>query len=176
MKFTETKIPGAFVIEIEPRGDERGFFARVFCAKEFKEHGIPTDLVQGNISWSRDAGTIRGMHYQVEPYAEDKLFRCTKGAIYQVIVDLRKDSPTYKQWVGTELNAENHRMLFVPKGCSNCVQTLLPDTEGSYFVTQFYTPTAEQGLRWNDPAFNINWPIKDAIVSDKDKAWPDFQG
>lgn len=175
MKFTKTNLNGAYIIDIEKREDERGFFARTFCANEFTEQGLETKFVQANMSFNYKKGTLRGMHYQKSPYEEDKLVRCTKGALYDVIIDLRKDSPTFKQWVGVELTEENRRALFVPKGFAHGFITLKDNTEINYLVTQFYTPEADSGVRFDDPAFNIEWPITPVSVSEKDKNHPDFK-
>lgn len=174
MKFTETKLPGAFIIDLEKRFDERGFFARTFCANEFAAHGLKTNMVQGNMSLSKLKGTLRGMHYQVDGAEEAKLIRCTKGAILDVIIDIRKDSPTYCQHIAVELNDENHTMLYVPEGFAHGFITLVDNIEVSYQVSQFYTPGKEKGIRWNDPLFGINWPIANPIVSEKDAVHPDY--
>lgn len=174
MIFAETKLPGAYLIDIEKRGDQRGFFARAWCQKEFEAHGLIRRVVQANISLSKRKGTLRGMHYQAAPYAEAKLVRCTRGAIYDAIIDLRPDSPTYMQWLGVELTAENYRMLYVPEGFAHGFQTLVDNTEVAYQVSQFYTPEAEGGVRYNDPAFGIEWPLEVQVISDKDKSWPDY--
>lgn len=172
MIFKETKLKGAYILELEKHGDERGFFARAWCQKEFEEHGLPTEMVQGNISRSRHAGTLRGMHYQRAPYGEDKLIQCTKGAIYDVIVDMRSDSPTYLDWLGVELTAENYKMLFVPKGFAHGYLTLEDGSEAFYLVSQFYAPGYEEGVRYDDPAIGIEWPREVEIVSEKDQSWP----
>jgi len=172
--FAETKLKGAFVIEIEKLEDERGFFARAWCQKEFEAHGLISQLVQANISYNKMRGTVRGMHYQKAPYAETKLVRCTRGAIYDVAIDLRQGSPTYKQWIGVELTAGNYRMLYVPEGFAHGYQTLEDDTEVFYQVSQFYSPEHERGVRYDDRAFRIEWPIDVQVVSDKDKSWPDY--
>ncbi|MCP4713364.1 MAG: dTDP-4-dehydrorhamnose 3,5-epimerase [Planctomycetes bacterium] len=174
MIFTETKLPGAFIIEIEKREDERGFFARAWCKNEFEAHGLNSDWVQANLGFSRTKGTLRGLHYQVAPYEEAKLMRCIRGAIYDVIIDLRPESPTYKQWLGVELSADNHKMLYIPAGFAHGYQALVDNTETFYQVSQFYTPGAEQGVRYNDSAFNINWPLEVQVISDKDKNCPDY--
>jgi dTDP-4-dehydrorhamnose 3,5-epimerase len=175
MIFTETKLDGAFLIDIEERTDERGFFARSWCQKEFEQHGLMPRVVQANISFNHKKGTVRGMHYQASPYEETKLVRCTRGAIYDVIVDLRKGSPTYCQWLSAELTADNRRMLFVPEGYAHGFQTLTDATEVCYQVSQFYTPGAERGARFNDPAFSIRWPLDVTVISEKDANWADFQ-
>jgi len=170
MIFTETKLKGAFIIEIKKIEDERGFFGRSYCQTEFKEHGLNTNVVQANVSYNKKKGTLRGLHMQLPPYDETKLVRCTKGSLYDVIVDLRKDSPTFKQWIGVELTADNYRMLYVPEGFAHSFITLEDETEATYQVTQFYTAGAERGFRWNDPAFNIQWPIEPVIISEKDRS------
>jgi len=175
MIFTETKLNGAYVIEIQKLEDIRGFFARVWCKNEFETHGLISHLTQTNISFSKKEGTLRGMHYQVEPNQESKLIRCTKGAIYDVIIDLRPNSPTYKKWLGVELTAENYNMLYVPEDFAHGFQTLEDDTEVVYQVSQFYSPQSERGVRYNDPAFGIRWPIEVQVVTDKDKNWADYR-
>ena len=176
MKFTPTKLKGAYIIDIEKREDERGFFARTFCANEFSEYDLENKFVQANMSFNYKKGTLRGMHFQKAPYGEDKLVRCTKGSLYDVIIDLRPGSETFKQWIGVELTEENRRALFVPKGFAHGFITLEDNTEINYLVTQFYTPAADSGVRYNDPAFNIAWPVKVTSVSEKDKNHPDFEG
>jgi dTDP-4-dehydrorhamnose 3,5-epimerase len=177
MLFTETELPGAYVIDLERREDERGFFARAWCADEFAEHGLSTRLVQANLSFNARKGTVRGMHFQVEPHAEDKLVRCTRGSIYDVIIDLRPESSTFKRWLGVELDADSRRALYVPQGFAHGYQTLVPETETFYQVSEYYTPEAEGGVRWNDPAFGIEWPDPaNAFLSEKDRNWPDFAG
>ena len=175
MIFTETPLRGAFTIDIEPRTDARGFFARAWCQNEFKAHGLSTDLVQANLSFNPARGTLRGLHYQVAPYEEAKLVRCIRGAIYDVIVDLRRESPTYLQWYGVELTTDTRRALYVPAGCAHGFQTIQEDTEVFYQVTQAYTPEAERGVRWDDAAFGIIWPKTDTRnISPKDQSWPPF--
>jgi dTDP-4-dehydrorhamnose 3,5-epimerase len=175
MIFSHTPIQGSFLIDIEPRSDERGMFARVFCRREFDAIGITTDFVQANVSICAKRGTIRGLHWQKAPHGEPKLFRCTRGEIFEASVDLRPESPTYRQWFGIRLDAYNHRMLFVPAGCANGYQALTDDAEVTYFAGAFYTPEAERGMRWNDPSFMIDWPVLDGvIVSPKDASWPDY--
>ena len=177
MIFTETELPGAYVIDLERREDERGFFARAWCAEEFAEHGLSTKLVQANLSFNLRKGTLRGMHFQVDPHAEAKLVRCTRGAVYDVIVDLRPGSDTYKRWVGIELDADSRRAVYVPEGFAHGYQTLEPETETFYQVSEYYTPEAEGGVRWDDPAFGIEWPDPaNALMSEKDRSWPDFRG
>jgi dTDP-4-dehydrorhamnose 3,5-epimerase len=175
--FEETRLPGAFVIELERREDDRGFFARTFCANEFGDHSLETSLVQANMSWNPRQGTLRGMHFQHPPHAEVKVIRATRGAIYDVIIDLRPESETFKHWIGVELSADNRRALYVPERFAHGFQTLVPDTEVHYLVTEYYTPEAEGGVRWNDPAFGIEWPDpQHAFLSEKDAGWPDFPG
>jgi len=174
MIFTETKLKGAFIIEPERLEDERGFFARTWCEKEFKEHGLNPRLVQCNISFNVSRGTLRGMHYQAPPFEEAKLVRCTAGAIYFVIVDLRKNSPTFKQHSGIVLNAESRNMLYVPEGFANGFLTLEDNIEIFYQMSEFYAPGYERGFRWNDPAFAIQWPEEVRVISDRDKNYPDF--
>jgi dTDP-4-dehydrorhamnose 3,5-epimerase len=174
MIFSPLRLPGAFVIDLEPRRDERGFFARTWCQREFEAHGLTTQMVQANLSHNLRAGTLRGLHYQANPFAEAKLVRCTRGAIWDVIVDVRPDSPTQRQWLGVELTAENYRMLYVPEGFAHGFLTLVDDVEVSYQVSQFYTPGAERGLRWDDPALSITWPQPVRVISEKDARWPDY--
>ncbi len=175
MKFTETRLKGAFVIDLEKREDDRGFFARTFCKNEFGEQGLETDFVQGNMSSNSKKGTLRGLHRQVDPQQEVKVIRCTKGAIYDVIVDLRKDSSTYKQWLGIELTDENYKMLYVPKDFAHGFITMKENSEVMYLVSEFYTPGAESGLRYNDPAFNIKLPIRVEVISQKDANWENYE-
>jgi len=172
MIFTPTQLSGAYLIDLEPHPDERGFFARAWCQHEFEEHGLNGRLAQVNVSYNKKQGTLRGMHYQVRPYAETKLLRCTRGAIWDVIVDLRPGSPTYHQWLGAELTADNRRMLFVPEDFAHGYLTLSDETEVMYQVSEFYTPNAERGLRWDDPALAIEWPAPVQVISDKDARWP----
>ena len=174
MIFTETQLAGAFLIDLEPRRDERGFNARAWCRREFEARDLVPDIMQANVIFNHRAGTLRGLHYQVAPAAETKIFRCIKGAIFDVIIDLREGSPTYKQWFGTELNAASRRMLYVPRGFAQGFITLTDETELLYQVSAFYTPACERGLRYDDPAFGIEWPLQPSVVSEKDKRWPDF--
>lgn len=175
MLFTETKLKDAFIIDLEHREDPRGFFARTFCAKEFEEHGLKPTVAQCNLSFNHKKGTLRGMHYQVPPAAETKLIRCTQGAIYDVIIDMRPDSPTYMQHIGVELTAENRRALYVPEMFAHGYLALTDGAEVGYQVGEFYTPGYERGLRYDDPAFGIEWPIDITVISDKDAAWPLFE-
>lgn len=174
MKFTETDLPGAYIIDPERLEDDRGFFARTWCQNEFSKYSLTDNFVQANIAYNKHKGILRGMHFQTEPYQEDKLVRCTSGAIVDVIIDLRPESPAYTRWVAVELTGKNRRMLYVPKGFAHGYQTLEADSEVFYQVSQFYTPQAEQGVRWDDPRFSIQWPDDERIISDKDKNWPDY--
>jgi dTDP-4-dehydrorhamnose 3,5-epimerase len=174
MHFDETTIPGAYLIDLEKRGDDRGFFARAFCEKEFAAHQLVTQFVQVNDSLSTLRGTLRGMHYQLAPKAETKLVRCIRGALYDLILDLRRDSPTFGHSFGAELTATNRRMMYVPKGFAHGFITLADDTEALYFVDEFYAPDCERGLRWNDCQFGLAWPIPPVVLSDKDANHPDF--
>src|SRR4030066_2028723 len=174
MIFERTKLRDTYLIEIEKRSDQRGFFARMWCRKEFEKHGLVSHVVQTNISYNSKKGTIRGLHFQIDPYQETKLVRCTRGAIYDVIIDLRPDSPTYGEGTGVELSADNYMMLYVPENFAHGFQTLADNTEVIYQVTEFYTPGSERGLRYDDPAFGIVWPLPASIISDKDKSWPAF--
>ncbi|MET0373109.1 MAG: dTDP-4-dehydrorhamnose 3,5-epimerase [Rhizorhabdus sp.] len=172
MIFHKTTLQDAWLIDLEPRGDARGMFARTMCAQEFAAHGLLTDYVQQNMSVSADKGTIRGMHYQRPPYTEAKLVRCVRGAILDVIVDMRSGSPTYLKHEGFELSAENRRQLYVPPGFAHSFQTLVDDIEVSYLVTAPYTPEAEGGVRYSDPLLGIVWPLPVSTISDKDANWP----
>ena len=175
MIFKETKLKGAFVIEPEKHEDERGFFERTWCQKEFKVHRLNPNTVQANIAFSLQKDTLRGMHYQINPYQEAKLVRCIRGAVFDVVIDLRPDSITYCEWLGVELSSENHKMLYVPEGFAHGYQTLENNSEVFYLVSQFYTPDAERGVRWDDPVFDIEWPkTSDLVISEKDKNWPDY--
>jgi len=174
MIFTATPLGGAYLIDIERREDERGFFARAWCKQEFEAHGLAARPVQANVSYNKKRGTLRGMHYQIAPHQETKLVRCTRGAIWDVIVDLRPDSPTYRQSIGAELTADNRRMLFVPENFAHGFITLDDDVEVTYQVSQFYSPGAERGFRWNDPALGLHWPIPVQVISEKDAHWPDL--
>lgn len=174
MKFTPTELAGAFIVDLERREDARGWFARTYCAREFEAHGLPTHMVQTNMSLTRQAGTLRGMHYQVEPHGEDKLVRCVRGAIWDAIVDIRPQSPTYCRWIGVELSEANGRALLVPKGFAHGFVTLTDDAAVTYQVSEFYTPASEGGARHDDPAFGIRWPVPVRDMSDKDRNWPDF--
>jgi dTDP-4-dehydrorhamnose 3,5-epimerase len=174
MIYDAIEIAGAHIVELERRADNRGFFARAWCRDEFNEQGLPNRMVQMNISFNRYKHTLRGFHYQVAPYQEDKLLRCVRGALHDVLLDVRPESPTFMRHTAVELSAANYRMLLVPKGCANAFLTLTDETEVTYLVSNFYTPAAERGVRWNDPAFRIDWPAEPAIISDKDRTWPNF--
>jgi dTDP-4-dehydrorhamnose 3,5-epimerase len=174
MKFVPTTLQGAYVIEVEPREDERGFFARAWCQREMAEHGLDPKVVQCNLSFNHTRGTVRGMHYQLAPHQESKLVRCLRGSIFDVIIDLRPESPTYAKWFGVELSAEKRNMLFVPEGFAHGYQTLGDDTEVFYQVSEFYQPGSEAGIRWDDPSFSIQWPIQATLISAKDRGHPDF--
>jgi len=175
MIFTETTLKGAFVIELEKHEDERGFFARTFCRKEFEAHGLNPNLVQCNISFNKKKGTLRGMHYQVEPHQEAKIVTCIRGAIYDVIIDLRPDSPTYCQWFAMELSAKNYKMLYVPEGFAHGFQTLEDNAVVFYQMSEFYHPECVRGVRWDDSAFGIRWPLSNRVVSKRDLSYPDFR-
>lgn len=172
MKFFETALSGAYVIEMEPINDERGFFARSFCRDEFARQGLNTGLVQCGVSFNEKKGTLRGMHFQSKPYQEAKLVRCTKGAIYDVILDLRLGSPSFKRWFATELTGENRKMLYIPEGVAHGFQTLADETEVFYQMSEFYHPGSACGVLWDDPAFGIAWPPGGKIISDKDRSFP----
>ena len=172
MHFSETSIAGAMVIDPSPRSDERGRFMRAWCTREFSEHGIDFLPLQANMGHSVRRGTTRGMHFQVEPAPEAKLVRCTKGAMFDVVLDLRPGSPTYGKWHGIELTASNGRMLYLPEFCAHGYQTLEDDTEMHYMTSAFYTPDAVRGVRFDDPAFDIQWPLEATVVSEQDLNWP----
>ena len=174
MRFTETALKGAFIIEPDRIEDERGFFARTFCIQEFEKHGLNPNLVQCSVSFNTKKGTLRGMHYQVKPHEEIRLVRCTRGALYDVILDLRIDSPTFKKWTAVELTAENRTMMYIPEGFAHGFQTLEGNTEVFYQMSEFYHPECARGVRWDDPAFSIQWPPDDRIISVKDLAYTDF--
>jgi dTDP-4-dehydrorhamnose 3,5-epimerase len=174
MIFTKTALAGATIIDVERREDARGYFGRIYCEHEFQANGLPARMVQANVSVTHRAGTLRGMHYQLPPYAEDKLVRCVRGAIWDAIVDIRPDSPTYCRWIGVELSEASERMLLVPKGFAHGFVTLTDDAVVNYLVSEFYTPAAEAGARHDDPAFAIEWPAPVLAMSDRDRGWPDF--
>lgn len=168
MRFVETGLAGAYIVEPEPIADERGLFARTFCQNEFADHNLLTTFVQCNVSFNHQKGTVRGMHYQVEPYPETKLVRCTQGTIFDVIVDMRSESDTYLQWVGVELNAEKRTMLYIPAGFAHGFQTLEANTEVFYQMSEFYHAECAGGVRWNDKAIKVEWPLPITIISEKD--------
>jgi dTDP-4-dehydrorhamnose 3,5-epimerase len=174
MIFTETKLKGAYLIDLDKHEDERGFFARAWCMDEFAEHGLNQRFVQCNISFNKKRGTLRGMHYQAAPYEETKLVRCTMGALYDVIIDLRSDSPTFKEWFSVELTAQNHRALYVPEGFAHGFQTVVDNTEVFYQMGEFYHPECTRGVRWDDPAFGIEWFSDPLILSRQDREYADF--
>jgi dTDP-4-dehydrorhamnose 3,5-epimerase len=173
--FTKTTLKDAWIIDLEKRGDDRGFFARTMCVDEFAAHGMDLEYLQQNVSVSVHKGTLRGMHFQKPPFAETKLVRCLKGAIVDIIIDLRPDSPTYMKWEAFELNDQNYRQLYVPKDFAHGFQTLTDNVEVSYLVAGKYAPAEEGGVRHDDPAFKIQWPLEPTVMSDKDKAWPAYQ-
>ncbi len=176
MIFTETRLDGAYVIEVEPIADERGLFARVWCERELAEHGLDVRVSQSSIAFNNVAGTLRGMHWQEPPHAEVKLVRCIRGALYDVGVDLRPASPTFRGWVGVELTADNRRAFYLPDGFAHGYQTLAPGTEVLYQMSAPYAPEAARGFRWNDPSFGIDWPLESpAVISARDAGWPDYQ-
>ena len=172
--FVETELPGAYLVEPEKREDERGFFARTWCEREFREHNLNPLTVQCNISFNKRKGTLRGMHYQVAPAAEAKLVRCTQGAIYDVIIDLRQESATFKRYLSVRLTAQNYKMLYVPEGFAHGFQALEDNSEVFYQMSEYYAPQCARGVRWNDPAFGIHWPIVEPILLDRDRNYPDF--
>ena len=174
MKFLETPLSRAFLIDLEPHGDDRGSFARAFCKKEFAAQGLSPEFVQVNNSVSSLRGTLRGMHYQLPPCAETKLLRCVRGSVWDVIIDLRPNSPTFRQWYGAELSGANRRAMYVPKGFAHGFISLVDDVEVMYFVDEYYAPDHERGIRWNDPTFKIEWPIQPVVISEKDRGHPDF--
>ena len=175
MVFVETKLQGVFIIEAGRIEDERGFFARTFCQHEFAAHGLNSQVAQCSMSFNKKKGTLRGMHYQVAPYEEAKIVRCTAGAIYDVAVDLRPHSPTFKHWVASELTEDNGKVLYIPDGCAHGFQTLMDDAEVCYQISEFYHPESARGARWNDPAFGIEWPLPNRpIMSDRDRSYADF--
>jgi dTDP-4-dehydrorhamnose 3,5-epimerase len=175
MRFTETSVGGAYLIDPEPKGDDRGFFARLWCRDEFEARGLSATFVQCNDSFSAHRGTLRGLHYQIAPFQEAKLVGCIRGAVFDVVVDLRPQSPTFARWFGVTLTASNRTMLYVPEGCAHGYLTLEDGSEVVYPVSQAYRPEAERGIRWNDPTFNIDWPYPGPLtVSPKDRQWPDY--
>ena len=174
MIFSPTKIFQALNVEIEKKEDERGFFGRTYDINEFEKNGLNSKIVQCNVNFTKKKGTLKGLHYQLKPFEEVKLIRCTKGSVYSVTVDVRPNSPTYKQWESVILSDNQYVWRYIPEGCANGIQTLEDDTELIYQVSQFYSPEHECGIRWNDPTFQIEWPLPVSIISEKDKSWPNF--
>jgi dTDP-4-dehydrorhamnose 3,5-epimerase len=174
MKFSQCQLPGLFVIDIESVSDERGMFARCWCEDEFRQQGLVTQLSQCSLSFNKSKATLRGMHYQKMPNAETKVVRCTRGSIFDVAIDLRPESPSYKKWFGIQLSAENHKMLYIPEGMAHGFITLEPDTEVFYQISVPYAPESACGVRWNDPCFNIKWPMNPTVISAKDSNYPDY--
>ena len=175
MIFQDTKLQGIVEIHLEPKSDERGFFARTWCQREFAQSGLNSKLVQCSVSFNSRTGTLRGMHYQAQPHAEAKLVRCTRGAIYDVVLDLRPESHTYKEWIAVVLTADKRNMVYVPEGCAHGFLTLADDTEVFYQMSEFYSPESARGVRWNDPAFRIVWPAAIEVISERDRTYPDFE-
>jgi dTDP-4-dehydrorhamnose 3,5-epimerase len=174
MRFLETPIGGAWVLEPEQRLDERGYFARSFCQREFAAHGLNPTVAQANTGFSKRRGTLRGIHYQVAPHLESKLVRCIRGAVYDVVVDLRPGSPTFTSWFAVILSAENGKQLYLPEGCGHGYQTLTPAAEIYYQASELYAPGAARGVRFDDPAFGIHWPLEVTSISEADRSWPDL--
>jgi dTDP-4-dehydrorhamnose 3,5-epimerase len=174
MIFTKTNLEGVFVIELQKLQDERGFFARSFCQREFQEHGLNPNLAQCNISYNKKKGTLRGMHFQAAPFQEAKLVRCTQGAIHDVIIDIRPDSPTYTEYIAVNLDADKQNALYVPEGFAHGFLTLEPETYVFYQMSEFYAPGYARGFRWNDPIFNIEWPAEINMISERDASYPDY--
>jgi dTDP-4-dehydrorhamnose 3,5-epimerase len=175
MIFQETNLPGVFEIQLKPFHDARGFFARSWCQKEFEDHGLNANVVQCNVSFNTRKGTLRGMHYQEAPKGEAKLVRCTSGSIYDVVIDLRPDSPAFKRWVAASLTAQQRNMMYVPEGCAHGFLTLEDETEVFYQMSEFYSPELARGVRWDDPAFQIVWPEKIEVISERDRTYADFE-
>ena len=175
MIFSPTQLDGVCLIEPERLSDARGFFARTWCQRDFEAHGLSAKLAQCSVSFNAQRATLRGLHFQATPYAEAKLVRVTRGAIYDVALDLRAESSTYLQWFATELSADNRRMLYIPEGCAHGFQTLTDEAEVCYQISENYVPDASRGVRWDDPAFGINWPLSDPSMSDRDRHYPDYE-
>jgi dTDP-4-dehydrorhamnose 3,5-epimerase len=175
MIFLETSIPGVVEIQLSLNRDDRGWFARSWCQQEFEAQGLNPRVVQCNVSFNEHKGTLRGMHYQAPPFAEAKVVRCTQGAIYDVVVDLRPESRTFRKWLGVELTAENRKSLYVPEGCAHGFLTLAAESEVFYLMSEFYHPESARGIRWDDPAFAIGWPASVAVISERDRTYPDFK-
>jgi len=174
VKFLETSLKGAYIIEIEPTEDNRGLFARSWCKREFEAHSLNPEILQCNISFNIKKGILRGIHYQTKPFEEAKLVRCTRGAIFDIIIDLRADSPTFKGWFSVELTDKNRKMLYIPERFAHGFQTLKDNTEVFYQMSEYYSPEHSRGIRWNDPSFSIQWPEDKRIVSKRDQQYPDF--
>lgn len=175
MHFEPADIGGVFIVRAEPARDERGWFARTFCRREFEKNGLLADWSQGSLSHNRHAGTLRGMHYQAEPHSETKLIRCVRGAVYDVALDLRRQSPTFKRWLAVALREDELTMLYLPPGVAHGFQTLQDESELEYWITPEYVPDAARGVRWNDPAFGIDWPRSPTVMSARDASFPDFR-
>ncbi len=175
MNFIETGIVGSYIVDLKKISDSRGFFSRAFCSEEFEKYNITSNIAQANLSKTINKGTIRGMHFQKPPFEEMKVVRCIKGALFDVVLDLRKDSSSYLKWFGVELNDENYKMLIIPEGCAHGFQTLVDDTEAFYMVSKEYSQSHDSGYRWNDSAFKINWPLPVSEISEKDKNWKDYK-
>jgi len=175
MKFTQTNISGLYLVDLDLKADERGYFARIFCEKEFSQIGVDFKVVQASQSLTKQRGTLRGMHFQKEPQAEDKIVRCIRGAVYDVAIDLRKNSPTFGQGFSQGLSEADHKMIFIPKGFAHGFQALKNDSVVEYLMSEFYSAEQSFGVRWNDPLFNITWPIVEPLLSEKDKNWPLMQ-
>jgi len=174
MILRQTKLPGVFELHLEPTPDERGFFARTWCRREFDNHGLNSNIAQCSVSFNARKGTLRGLHYQAAPFEETKLIRCTKGAVYDVVVDLRPESPAFKQWIGVVLTAANRSMVYVPEGCAHGFLTLEQETEVFYQISEFYNPAAGSGVRWNDAKLGIVWPAAVEVISERDRSYPDL--
>jgi len=174
MRFQQTSLDGAWIIDLEPIRDDRGFFSRTFCIKELSTHGLETNFVQHSLSFSARRGTLRGMHFQVPPHGEIKIVECVKGAIWDVIIDIRSQSPSFGQWTSVELTADNRRQLYIPSNFAHGFQTLTDNVEVRYLISAFHEPSAARGFRHDDPAFAIPWPLPVSVMSEKDRAWPDF--
>jgi dTDP-4-dehydrorhamnose 3,5-epimerase len=175
MTFQETKLRGVFEIDLELRCDERGFFARSWCQQEFEKQGLNPNLAQCSVSFNVKKGTLRGMHFQATPSPETKVVRCTMGAIYDVVVDLRSESPTFRHWIGVVLTPQNRHMIYVPEGCAHGFMTLQDESEIFYQISEFFAPELSRGVRWDDPAFGIAWPEKVEVISERDRTYPDFK-
>lgn len=175
MRIIQTPIAGAFLVELEPIADDRGFFARIWCADEMRRHGLEVAVAQCSLSRNRRRGTLRGMHFQAPPHEETKIVRCPRGAVFHVVLDLRPASPSYRRWHGVELTESNQRALYVPAGVAHGFQTLAEDSDIQYQMSEFHHPESARGVRWNDPLFGIKWPISDPLMSDRDRNYPGFE-